>query len=234
MHRVKLLVSLALALILVGCDGADAQGPGTPKPVLQATVGIHHFEAQAPFGMYALVSLDIEVGAPDVSVSLAGPPGWNSNRPYNMTGFGPGVREVFVPYAPLDGEYSVTATIGDDEHVVTRHVDTSQRLPVITGLAAAVRADGIAVSWNPVPGAAAYVVELRGPGTPIGPMLVARTQTVGLTLPIARSEIDEGRLGEYQIQVLASTHDPEATVIDYGTQIVKVAAVLALDEAEAE
>lgn len=223
----KKLMNVALVLLVIltlaACGGSARQGGSNgPQGTLQATAGFHQFRDNQPVAMYFFFRLDLAGDVETADVSVTGPAGWNSNEPRALGSFGAGVHEVHQGIAPRDGTYTVTANIAGVEHTATAVVDTSQRLPLYTGLTAVAEQHGIVVEWDPVPGAVTYRVQFNDPSREIRVSLPETAETA-VVLPVAFSALDPALMSQYTVAVFGSTHDSNGTVHDFSNQYVKAA-----------
>ena len=205
--------------------------PGAPEGVFQATAGYRHLRTTAPLAMYFLFRFEPEGRGQEATVTVTGPDGWGyytpggweTNKPLDLGTFGSGVHEQLAFAPPVDGDYTITASIGGQQHSVTSTVDLSLRLPAFEDVVVTALEDRVTVSWSPVAGAKVYRVEFRDPPAAGGqePRFAIETHSTTVTFPITRSEIVREWLPEYKIDLLARSHDVNAPNIDYNSQMLE-------------
>ena len=198
--------------------------PGTPEEgVFQATAGYRHSVGIAPLSMYFVFRFEPEGRGQRATVTVTGPEGWNQDEVLELGSFAAGVHEELRLAPPVDGDYTITASVGGQRHSVTSTVGTSLRLPAFEDVVVTVLDDAVTVSWSPVAGAKVYQAEFREPAA-LGatePRFTLVTSDTSVSFPIARSEIVPEHLPEYSIWLLARSHDVNAATIDYNAQVLE-------------
>lgn len=231
----KRLMIFALAavtlLLLTGCGGGgDLAEPGT---VFRAAVGYQEPAVgsdNAPWVLLVLFSFEPESSGARAAVTVTGPPGWNEGNPFELEDgrrYDQGRHLVYgIPRGHslmLDGEYTVTATVGGQAYTVKSTLDASLRFPGIPDdfiYVDDVDEDGIHLDWNPVAGAVSYQVRYMDADAPLeNPFEYWETRETSFTIPVPKSEIDETRLGSYDIRVSPRNFDMDpAASVDFSIQ----------------
>lgn len=183
-------------------------------PRLQATGGVFR-NALTPGarGTAFLVKLRADDGSPPaaaVTLQIRGPAGWGGGVPQTMSYPAGAVRWWHTVEAPpIDGRYTISASVGGESLSFDFDVDTSASLePTAAINFSRITSSRVESSWTPVQGAASYVarvVDLTS-GTPvIVPAAVfvtdSRASLAGLPLQIGR---------DYRHQVWALSSDPRS------------------------
>lgn len=204
---------------------AGVGDPAEPGAVFQAAVGYHEpavVSAHPPSILLVLFSFVPESPGDVVAVTITGPPGWNQGNPLELEDgrrYEKGLHLVYgVPRSfMLDGDYTVTATVGGKTHTVKSTLDASLRFPGVPeehNYVHDVDEDGIHLNWNPVAGAVSYQVRYLGADAPLEDVLEGRyeywvTRETSFTIPVPKSEIDETQLDRYHIRVSRRNFDTD-------------------------
>lgn len=173
-HDAELSTTYRYSVAALGADGAASATtaahtdvvlePGLDMAV--GTVGRDDGSAGTAFLLYLYLPLgDLEPG--DVTIEIAGPPGWNDDAPTSFTPSAAAFDDGWVTFSRFAadaavGSFQVEATAGAATYVGEATLgDASFRFPRATGIAVT-RAEPTVVeaSWDAVPEAASYTVAL--------------------------------------------------------------------------
>lgn len=230
MKRLRLFVLVAVVLLsLTACGGGG--DPAEPGAVFQAAVGYMEPAVgsdDAPWILLVLFSFEPESSGARAAVTVTGPPGWNEGNPFELDDgrrYDQGLHLVYgIPRSyMLDGEYTITATVGGQAYTVKSTLDASLRFPGIPDdfiYVDDVDEDGIHLDWNPVAGAVSYQVGYSDADAPLENLFEYwETRETSFTIPVPRSEIDETRLDSYGLRVSPRNFDMDpAASVDFSIQ----------------
>lgn len=210
---------------------AGVGDPAEPGAVFQAAVGYMEPAVgsdDAPWILLVLFSFEPESSGARAAVTVTGPPGWNEGNPFELDDgrrYDQGLHLVYgIPRSyMLDGEYTITATVGVQAYTVKSTLDASLRFPGIPDdfiYVDDVDEDGIHLDWNPVAGAVSYQVGYSDADAPLENLFEYwETGETSFTIPVPKSEIDETRLDSYGLRVSPRNFDMDpAASVDFSIQ----------------
>jgi hypothetical protein len=209
-HLFRVFTMGLLLVFAVGC-GVNSP-PGTQEGAFEVAAGTLNYNDNTGASFMFVFNLD-EVPSEGLEVAISGPESWNGGEEirriysYEAAGRKATWLNVFRGSSGdildvVSGDYSVSTSIEGETHTVEVVIEKSDQLAKPQGLVAAPEGSStVSVSWEAVPGADSYLVELFATATTEDAFVYVAGPSANLTgLALTQGE-------EYRVGVTALTAD---------------------------